>query len=229
MITDSKLLTLSNGMEFVRVPKGEFIMGYGDEKDPNSLFTRYDKHIVDIPYDYWMARYPVTNEQYNAHAKVDGISHAVSNWEKKKDHPVASVNWDSAMGYCKWLNDLLKNEFPSNMILRLPTEAEWEKAARGTDGRERPWGNTFDENKCNSREGRKGGTTTVGLYSPHGDSPYGCADMAGNVWEWTRSEFKPYPYKVDDGRERENEPTIVRRVLRGGSWHDTGSAACVTS
>jgi formylglycine-generating enzyme required for sulfatase activity len=81
---------------------------------------------------------------------------------------------------------------------------------------EYPWGNTFDKNKCNTSEGGKGGTTSVGFYSSQGDSPYGCADMSGNVWEWTHSLFKPYPYQVNDGRE--NEKASGARALRGGSF-----------
>jgi formylglycine-generating enzyme required for sulfatase activity len=202
----SNKLTLSNGMEFMRVPAGKFLMG-----------DKSEQHTIEIPYDYWMARYPVTNEQYNAYIKAEGINHPVSDWEKKKDHPVVYVNWNAVMEYCQWLNNLLKAELPSGLVLRLPTEAEWEKAARGTDEREYPWGNTFDKNKCNSDEGKKGRTTSVGLYSPQGDSPYGCADMAGNVWEWTHSEYKAYPYNAKDGRE--NEKSGIR-VLRGGSFYN---------
>ncbi|MBE0669877.1 MAG: SUMF1/EgtB/PvdO family nonheme iron enzyme [Anaerolineales bacterium] len=199
----SNKLILSNGMEFMRVSAGEFLMG--DEKS-----------TVDISYDYWMARYPVTNELYNAFIKSQGIFHPVSGWEKLKDHPVVYVKWRDTVAYCQWLNQLLKSELPLDLVLRLPTEAEWEKAARGIDGREYPWGNQFDKNKCNTAEGGKGGTTPVGLYSPQGASPYGCIDMAGNALEWTHSIFKRYPYKDND--EREDELSSETRVLRGGSF-----------
>jgi len=209
--------TLSNGMEFMRVPAGKFLMG---SRDDNKLAYDDEKpqHTVDIPYDYWMARYPVTNELYNAYVLSKGIKHPVDGWEKKKDHPVVYVSWKDAMTYCQWLNSLLKGELPAGLVLRLPTEAEWEKAARGTDGREYPWGNQFDKNKCNTYEGGKGGTTPVGLYSSQGDSPCGCADMSGNVWEWTHSLYKPYPYQVNDGRE--DEKASGARALRGGSFID---------
>ena len=213
----SNKLILSNGMDFMRVPAGKFLMGsdyHGNDEKP--------QHTVDIPYDYWMACFPVTNEQYNIYVKAKGISHPVSDWDKKKDHPVVRVNWNTVMEYCGWLNNLLKAELPSGLVLRLPSEAEWEKAARGTDGREYPWGNSFDKNKCNSSEGGKGGTTSVGSYSPQGDSPYGCADMSGNVWEWTHSEYKAYPYNAKDGRE--DEQKSVARVVRGGSYFNADSS-----
>jgi formylglycine-generating enzyme required for sulfatase activity len=124
------------------------------------------------------------------------------------------------VAYCQWLSE------KTGQAYRLPTEAEWEKAARGTGGRIYPWGNEWDETKLNSGEGGPGDTTPVGQYSPDGDSPYGAADMAGNVWEWTRSlwgrdpnepSFK-YPYDPADGREDLDAPDGILRVLRGGAF-----------
>jgi toxoflavin biosynthesis protein ToxD len=216
-ITPVSKIALPNGMEFMCVPAGKFLMGNDKYKNEKP------QHTVDIPYNYWMARFPVTNDLYNAYVKFKDINHPVGLWEKKKDHPVVHVSWNDAMAYCQWLNNLLKDELSQELILRLPTEAEWEKAARGNDGREYPWGNEFDKNKCNTKEGGQGTTTSVGWYSPHGVSPYGCADMAGNVWEWTHSLFMSYPYEVDDGRE--DEKVVGLRVSRGGSCiRDSGHA-----
>jgi formylglycine-generating enzyme required for sulfatase activity len=214
-------IILSNGMEFMRIPAGKFLMGsekYSNEKP---------QHTVDIPYDYWMARFPVTNEQYNLYVKAKGIYHPVSDWEKKNNHPLVNVSWNTVMEYCQWLNDLLKEELPAGLILRLPTEAEWEKAARGTDGREYPWGNTFDKNKCYSMEWGKGETTSVGSYSPQGDSPYGCVDMAGNVSEWTHSKNNAYPYNAND--DREDEQKSAHRVNRGGCFGSAVWNVCCAS
>lgn len=216
-IPNRNKLILSNGMEFICIPAGKFLMG-----SENSLDSEKPQHTVDIPYNYWLARFPVTNELYNAYIKSNGSKHPVEEWEKKKDHPVVNISWRDAMEYCQWLNKLFKAELPAGLILRLPSEPEWEKGARGTDGRDYPWGNTFDKNKCNSYEGGKSrGTTSVGLYSPQGDSPYGCSDMAGNVSNFTHSQYKPYPYNSEDGRE--NEQTDITRVERGGSFSIGGS------
>jgi toxoflavin biosynthesis protein ToxD len=211
IVTPSNKITLSNSMEFMRVPAGKFLMGSDDDKKHEKTL-----HTVDIPYDYWLARFPVTNELYNTYTKAKSIKHPVDGWEKNADNPVVNIKWDDAMTYCQWLNNLLNADFPSDLVLRLPTEAEWEKAARGTNGRAYPWGNVFVKNKCNTSEDSKGSTTSIGVYSPHGDSPYGCADMAGNVWEWTHSLKKAYPYNINDGREEEK--VFNRRVLRGGCF-----------
>ena len=206
------------GLEFVRVSKGKFIMG-SDVREQEK-----PQHAVDIPYDYWMARFPVTNEQYAMY--IGKGEHPVNYWQQKKEHPLDIISWDEAISYCKWLNNLLYGELPNGYLLRLPTEAEWEKAARGNDAREWPWGNEFDKNKCNSADGKKNETTPIGFYSPQGDSPYGCADMVGNVSEWTHSLYKPYPYQSDDDHESETAPGY--RVLRGGSWNDYRSIASCT-
>ena len=210
-------------MEFVEVPAGKFIMGSGIQDEPPD--AEKPQHTVDIPYDYFMARFPVTNAQYAAYVNAKGLIHPVSDWRDsgKGDHPVVNVSWNDAMAYCQWLNDLRSNELPSGVVLRLPTEAEWEKAARGTDGLIYPWGNIFDKNKCNIYEDGKNDTTPVGAYSPQGDGPYGAADMVGNVWEWTHSLFKNYPYEADDGREAEN--VSGDHVQRGGSFIGTDQFA----
>jgi formylglycine-generating enzyme required for sulfatase activity len=131
---------------------------------------------------------------------------------------VVNVAWHDAIAYCRWLSG------KTGKTYRLSTEAEWEKAARGTDGREYPWGDKFDPSKCNTREGGVGTTTPVGTY-PDGASPYGALDMAGNVWEWCQSLYKPYPYRLKDGCE--DTEADGGRVFRGGSWYfGAGHARC---
>jgi iron(II)-dependent oxidoreductase len=214
-------------MEFVPIPKGKFLMG---SRESNSLAADDEKqqHTVEIAQDYWMARFPITNEQYEKFVKATNQEHKwIKGWEKKPDHPVVNASWHAALAFCDWLNQTYGAELPAGYTFRLPTEAEWEKAARGEFGFEWPWGNDFDPTKCNSEEGKKGDTTPVGAYSPRGDSPYGCADMVGNVWEWTRSLWgadisKPeyrYPYNANDGRENLQAPDNILRVLRGGSFY----------
>jgi formylglycine-generating enzyme required for sulfatase activity len=199
--------------EWVDVPAGEFWMGsesaqaYDDEKPI---------HRVHLP-AYSIARTPITNAQYakfvqaQSHGKPrywrDGVVPA-----GEDDHPVVGVNWFDARAYCEWLSDM------TGKTIRLPTEAEWEKAARGSEGRrEFPWGDAWLDFRANTSELDLGNTTPVGLF-PAGASPCGALDMVGNVWEWTSTLRKNYPYRADDGRE--DMDADGRRVLRGGSWSD---------
>jgi formylglycine-generating enzyme required for sulfatase activity len=212
------------------VPAGEFLMGSDPSVDKYASDGEQPQHRLYLP-DYFIAKTPVTNAQYAAFVDATGYRQP-DHWKGgkppkgKEDHPVVYVSWYAAMTFCDWLSEV------TSKLYRLPSEAEWEKAARGTDGRIYPWGNEWNPKRCNSKEGGQGGTTPVGAY-PQGASPYGLLDMAGNVWEWTTSlwgedlskpEFK-YPYDSTDRRENLEAGDKVRRVLRGGSWGDGRSLA----
>jgi gamma-glutamyl hercynylcysteine S-oxide synthase len=197
----------------VRIPAGKFRMG-SDERmsDEAPLHTVHlDAYLID--------RYEVTNLQYQAFIEATGRrppSHFTrrSPPPGKVDHPVTFVSWFDARDYCAWAGK------------RLPTEQEWEKAARGADGRVFPWGNEFDIARANTpvrwaRIGVEGDTTPVGSFA-EGVSPYGLHDMAGNVWEWTESWYLPHP-----GNDRPSENFgEINKVLKGGSWWDCSFYQC---
>lgn len=214
-----------DGKEMIYIPDGDSTMG-SDEGRSNQA----PAHKVYVA-AFYIDRYPVTNEEYKRF--VDATGHPVPcynvewaepfeyNWDLEKrippagreKHPVVLVSWEDARAYAAWAGK------------RLPTEAEWARAARGSDGRRWPWGNEFIEGRCNTKESDTHGTTPVGQYSPDGDSPWGVGDMVGNVWEWTSSLFRPFPYDANDGRESQEAPGW--RVLRGGSWrNDLDLARC---
>jgi len=200
------------------VPTGPFLMGSEDGRDN-------EKPVHEVYLDaYYIGTYPVTNADYKRYK--DDVGQPFEMPEGKADHPVVRVNWSDARDYAAWAG------------MRLLTEAEWEKAASAeprlgsfslrsellASKRKYPWGDEFDRRKCNTGEFVIHATTTpVGKYSPAGDSPYGCADMAGNVWEWTSSLKKDYPYRAEDGREDMSAFGI--RVLRGGSFSKDGDYA----
>jgi len=210
--------------EVILIPAGEFLMGSDPQKDKVVLNWEQPQHTLYLP-EYWIAKTPITNAQYAAFVQATGHK-APRHWQKGKipqgkgAHPVVEITWHDALAYCTWLAKATGKSYT------LPSEAEWEKAARGTDGRVYPWGDTFDGSKCNSWESDIKDTTPVDKY-PQGASPYGVLDMAGNVWEWMRSlwgndfrepDFK-YPYQAADGRENLQAGDAIFRVLRGGSFN----------
>ncbi|MBN1813975.1 MAG: formylglycine-generating enzyme family protein [Anaerolineae bacterium] len=200
--------------KLVLIPAGEFLMGSASTKDKRACDNEKPQHKLHLP-DYYIAKTPVTNAQYAVFVREAGHS-GPNHWnggnppKGKEIHPVGGVTWHDAVAYCRWLAGVTGKPYG------LPSEPEWEKAARGTDGRIYPWGNSWDAKRCNTSEGGKKDTTPVGVY-PGGISPYGCLDMVGNVEEWTRSIFRGYPYDPDDGREELEGAAL--RVLRGSSWY----------
>jgi formylglycine-generating enzyme required for sulfatase activity len=195
------------GVGMIAIPAGEFTMGSENkiERPPHAVFV--DAFEID--------QFEVTNEQFEKFVAetgyvTDAEKAGDTSWRyyttNKPNHPVVKVSWNDAKAFCEWAQK------------RLPTEAEWEKAARGTDGRTYPWGNDWDVNKANTKEAGYRGTTIVGSF-PDGASPYGVMDMAGNVSEWTSDWFQPYPgYPGGDSEAQYFGEKF--RVIRGGGWFD---------
>ncbi len=206
----------------VKVPAGEFLMGSPErEGRPDE----HPQHYLYLP-TFYIGRDPVTVACFRDYLDESGRrvkSHLPAGWD---DHPVANVTWYEALECAEWHGWMI------------PSEAEWEKAARGTDGRRWPWGNEWTSDRANAAlksKNFRGTTTPVGKFSPAGDSPYGCRDMAGNVKEWTRSLWGEergspnfasfhYPYVAGDGRENLKAPAQQLSVLRGGSFSDASSS-----
>jgi formylglycine-generating enzyme required for sulfatase activity len=189
----------------IAIPAGEFTMG-------SDLEVERPPHPVSVD-AFEIDKFEVTNEQFEKFVAETGYATEAEKagdtswryWAKNKsNHPVVKVSWNDAAAFCEWAEK------------RLPTEAEWEKAARGTDGFTYPWGNDWDVNKVNAKESGYRGTTIVGSF-PSGASPYGVMDMAGNVSEWTSDWFQPYPgYPGGDGEAQYFGEKY--RVIRGGGW-----------
>lgn len=210
------VLTLASGVDitFTRVSAGEFLMGSDPQVDQNALEDEQPQHKVYLD-TYWIGKYPVTNAQYAAFARATNYR-PPDHWRNgkcpagKEQHPVVNVSWEDATAFCQWVTQITGQE------IRLPTEAEWEKAARGMDGRAYPWGNEPpDASRCNFG-GNERDTTPVSKYSPRGNSPYSCADMAGNVWEWTAGWYGPYSARTQSSPT--GPATGDCKVVRGGSW-----------
>ena len=207
------------------IPAGPFLMGSTRWRDKHTLDNERRRHTVMLV-AYQIGTYPLTVAEYvcflQATGHPDPTSDGVS-WQtqqiERADHPVVNVTWEEVWAYAQWLAEVTGEAW------RLPTEAEWEKAARGTDGRIYPWGHRWEKTKANTSDGGPRTTTPVGSY-PAGASPYGAQDMAGNVFEWTSTTSQRYPYQAHDGREdvirhpvREGDMSAEpEKVVRGGSW-----------
>ena len=230
---------------WVHIPAGEFLMGSDKRTDKEAQDAETPQHKLYLP-DYYIARVPVTVAQFTQFINATGHKTLAEekglawNWAEKdgkwqwleikgaywakpsgpqsdvnakSDHPVTCVSFYDVQAFCTWAG------------VRLPTEAEWEKAARGTDGRIYPWGNQAPDKSLGNFNMDVRDTTPVGSYAK-GASPYGCLDMAGNVVEWTSSLWgkdvnKPafgYPYKATDGRESGAGDDYTIRIARGGGW-----------
>ncbi len=219
------------------VPAGWFLMGSDPRRDRLAQEEEQPQHRVYLG-AFRIARVPVTVRQFAAFVQATGYEtdaeaeRSERCWQRPHGpagslarahdaHPVTCVSWHDAQAFCRWA------------AVRLPSEAEWEKAARGADGRVYPWGDEAPDAGHANYGAAVGDTTPVGSY-PAGASPHGALDMAGNVWEWTASlwgslarGYYRYPYDPDDGREAADAPDQVLRIVRGGSFRDSpGQIRC---
>jgi formylglycine-generating enzyme required for sulfatase activity len=208
--------------ELVPVPAGPFIMGADDLGDDSK-----PKHPVTLDHDFRIGKYPVTVGLWRRYCDATHYTPDPDSLKAPDNHPVIDISWHEARAFCDWLTEAWRTEgrISKREKVKLPSEAEWEKAARGTDGRAYPWGSKFNEEHANTTETGIGRTCAVGSF-PAGASPCGALDMAGNVWEWTTSlwgkdfgkpQFK-YPYDPkDERRENIKAKDDILRVVRGGS------------
>ena len=218
----------NDDVEMLRIPAGPFLMGSDD-----GPADERPQHRISLP-EFSIDRLPVTNAQFARFLESKGVGAETGDrwydiddndarihrrdgkWQADsgfENHPVVEVSWFGAAAYCGWAGK------------RLPTEAEWEKSARGTDGRKFPWGNEPPDRTRAHFTGGWNDLRPVGSF-PKGASPYGVLDLAGNGWEWVSSAYLPYPYNASDGREDLKPPQV--RVTRGGG-HDSPAEELTTT
>ncbi len=218
---------------FVEVSAGTFQMGSNPLIDPmafeNERWSEARRQgAVDLPV-FYISRYEVTVAQFSAFINATGYRADPMSIKAASDHPVSYVSWTDALAYARWLELQLKESAQTPIAIKellqggwrltLPDEAQWEKAARGTDGRIYPWGNQARKDRSNYSGAS---TTAVGSYNCP-ECAYGLSDMSGNVWEWTRSPYQPLPFDPSDDRENLSEDALW--VMRGGSYNDAENNA----
>ena len=212
---------------FVKIEAGGFWMGSDPERDVNAYSDEQPQHRIELS-TYYISRYPVTVAQFRAFVEVSGYSWAGKDEPQgEANHPVVYVSWDDAMAYCQWLTEQLRDwsETPEELraslqgggSLTLPSEAQWEKAARGDDGRIYPWGDEANADLANYADTGIGGTSPVGCFTG-GERPYEVYDMSGNVWEWCLDWFDEGYYQQSLERDPRGPEAGADRVFRGGSW-----------
>jgi len=230
-------------LNFIKIPSSEFTIGSKRSLDQDAHEDEMPAQVLNVS-DYFIMKHAVTNEQFNQFVQATGCRKPLfwSNGtypEGKANHPVVGVSYYDALAFCAWAGQV------TGLPIRLPTEPEWEKAARGPEMRLYSWGDKWENGLCNSSEEKLNDTSPVDQYSPQGDSTYGISDMGGNVQEWCSSLFGPYPYDPTDGREahvydlqaedllpklletgctslpESDEASIGKSVIRGGSWRES--------
>lgn len=222
-------------IDWVAVEAGPFFMGSNQGRDPYAADNERPRFLCTlIRRPYQLSRFPITVAQYQAFVKAGGYTErrywTEAGWAWRMEqqvagpcendhtvqianHPQVGVGWYEAVAFCAWLSEA------TGRTIRLPTEAEWERAARHTDSRLYPWGDDFRAGACNLNDAGIGGAAAVGIF-PAGDAACGAADMAGNVWEWCSTRWLPnyagYEYQVSDDLNGDE-----RRVLRGGAFYNS--------
>ena len=214
----------------VTVPTGPFMMGSVKQLDEYSLEEEQPLHRVELD-EFKISRLQVRVRDYTDYLnEVVGEAEALIQAEVRSlDAPITKVSWYDAINFCRWatIRGREANLLDADTEIRLPTEAEWEKAAKGPNGSVFPWGDKFDKNACNYRLSEPNEVVPVGTFSPVGDSGYGVSDMAGNAWDWTLSLWGRrfnlpdycYPYEQEDGRENVLAGKEYRRIIRGGGYY----------
>lgn len=230
---DRHLLT-AKPPEFVAIPAGRHRIGA--EPETGQWFERpaFDVHLPAFA----IARTPVTNGQYYVFVKESGWP-VPGSWVSdamllgQRDHPVVYVSYYDSVAFCEWQTTKLRSELPEGARVCLPTELEWEAAARWPDGRAHPWGDVFDARRCNTLGAGLGAVIETGAFSPAGDTSAGVIDMIGNVWEWTeslwgasgRAPAQLYPLPHESEPVHRSAPNTVRRIVRGAAFYYTDECA----
>jgi len=213
------LVNQADGAEMLHIPAGEFTMGSTSAeieqllaRHPRAKISQFEgeqpQHRVSLD-DYYIYKNPVTVAQYRTYCQTTAQAFPrEASWSWEETHPIMNVTWHDAHAYAEWAG------------VSLPTEAQWEKAARGADGLAYPWGNAWDPTKCCNSVGQRAyKTSPIGAH-PAGRSPYGVLDMAGNVWEWCADWYFVFYYQTTPAQNPRGPGNAVQRVIRGGSWHE---------